>query len=68
MVMAQNCQKVCQVDGPGPARADEFNIMARMRTDKMIKSLKVLLVLSTGVTDRVIISGRVLKVDPIFIL
>ena len=35
--------------------------------EKIIKSFKVLLVLSTGVTGRVIISGRVLMVDPIFI-
>ena len=47
--------------------ADEFIMLVRTVMDKMIKSLKVLLVLSTGVMGRVIISGRVLMVDPIFI-
>ena len=45
----------------------EFIRSVKMNGYEMIKSWKTLLVLSTGVTDGVIISGRVLKVDPILI-
>ena len=59
--------KKCYKMPGGWPKADEVIIFVRTGMERMIKSFKVLLVLSTGVTGRVIISGRELMVDPIFI-